>query len=178
MSAKHFLPRLSPVYESVFRQRLVWTGLTRSLEETAEHRRRRKPPVLMRCETKPWKGDRDIKWLIMSRIVFSIALSGLFRCVTQPRGLAPPSVVYRTIGALFSGHQYKKLISHMRENMRKHVPRLTSANKKECRSTLFVLTCWCWQSMESYYKTTNNESRIQCHYQRREDVADISQRLA
>ena len=53
VSAKHFLPRLSPVYESVFRQRLVWTGLTRSLEETAEHRRGRKPPVLMRCETKP-----------------------------------------------------------------------------------------------------------------------------
>ena len=56
VSAKHFLPRLSPVYESVFRQRLVWTGLTRSLEETAEHRRGRKPPVLMRCETKGFFG--------------------------------------------------------------------------------------------------------------------------
>ena len=78
VSAKHFLPRLSPVYESVFRQRLVWTGLTRSLEETAEHRRGRKPPVLMRCETKPWKGDRDIKWLIMSRIVFLSPFQGFF----------------------------------------------------------------------------------------------------
>ena len=55
-------------------------GLSRSLEETTEHRRGRKPPLMMRWRKKPRKGDRDIKHLVLNTFLPSVALSGLLWC--------------------------------------------------------------------------------------------------
>ena len=43
-------------------------GLTRSLEETKEHRRGCKPPVMLHRQRKPRKGDRDRCKLLLNKL--------------------------------------------------------------------------------------------------------------
>ena len=74
-------------------------GLTKSLEETIEHRRGWKPPLMMRRRTKPWRGDRVVKRLTLSLLYVLSPFQGFYGVGHLNRGFTPPSVFLRTFGA-------------------------------------------------------------------------------
>ena len=57
-------------YYSVFLTKSSLRGLAQSLEETTEHRRGRKPPVVVRQRKKPRQGDRILNMLSANLLDF------------------------------------------------------------------------------------------------------------
>ncbi len=52
-------------------------GLTKSLEETTEHRRGRKPPVVVQLRKKPRRGDRILNILFTNLLDVLSPFQGL-----------------------------------------------------------------------------------------------------
>ena len=57
------------------------------------------PPVIVRQRKKPRRGDREISKLILVLLHVLSPFQGFVLLMPLPRGLTPPSVVFRTYGA-------------------------------------------------------------------------------
>ena len=81
-------------------------GLAQSLEETTDHRRGRKPPVGLRQQKKPRRGDRVLNMLFANQLDVLSPLRGFcFVDVPEP-GVSAPVCGLSHLRCLFTGQQY------------------------------------------------------------------------
>ena len=80
-------------YYSTFLTKSILRGLAQSLEETTDHRRGRKPPIGLRQQKKPRRGDRVLNMLFANQLDVLSPLRGFcFVDVPEP-GVSTPVCV-------------------------------------------------------------------------------------